>query len=87
MTGRRLILKDGTEIEGGVAGLSDGSLWLYLTGFTMPELATMFCDPAKTGAIVAQFGQMQDEHTGFTVCTIIKVDADGKASVCLTRGE
>ena len=84
--GRQIVLNDGTIIPDGEAGYSDGFLWCYMNGYTMQQVATMFLDPSKTSKIIFQYGDMQDEWDGFTDCTNINVHADGKASVCLTRG-
>ena len=86
MEGQRLILNDGTTIENGSAGYSDGFLWLWFAGFTMQQAATMFFDAAKTERIVFQYGEMQDEYTGFTTCRTLMVDTDGKISVCMVKG-
>lgn len=85
MEGRRLILNDYTVIEDGQAGYSQGSLWLYFTGYTMIEIAQMFCDSSKTELIVFQYGDMQDRYENFTVCTNMNIDIDGNASVCMKR--
>ena len=85
-TGQRLILMDGTTIENGTAGYSQGVLCCWFTGYTLPQAAQMFLDPAKTGRIVFEYGQMSDNYEGFTNCTYLMIDSDGKVSVCLTRG-
>lgn len=87
MEGRRLILNDGTVIEDGNAGYSDGFLWLWFAGYTLQQAATMFFDPTKTAKIVYQYGEMQDEYTGYTVCRSLMTDADGRISVCMVKGE
>lgn len=86
MEGQRLILADGTTIEHGVAGYADGYLWLYLTGYTMQQAAALFFDPTKTAHITFQYGDMQDEYSGFTDCRTLTIDADGKVSVCMAKG-
>jgi hypothetical protein len=85
--GQRLKLNDGTTIEGGAAGYSNGFLWCYFSGYTMPRVASLFFDPAKTSRIVFEYGEMSDTFTGFTECVSINTDADGNNSVCLKRGE
>ena len=87
MEGVRLILMDGTTIEDGRAGYSGGFLWLYFSGYTLPEAALMLFDPNKTGKIAFQYGEMQDDYEGFTVCTSLSIDMDGAISACLKRGE
>ena len=85
MEGVRLILNDQTIIENGSAGYSAGSLWLYFTGYTMMEIAQIFCDPGKTSHIVFQYGEMQDTYDGFTSCINMSIDIDGNASGCLVK--
>ena len=87
MEGVRLILMDVTTIEDGRAGYSGGFLWLYFSGYTLPEAALMLFDPNKTGKIAFQYGEMQDDYEGFTVCTSLSIDMDGAISACLKRGE
>ena len=84
--GQRLILADGTQIENGRCGYSDGHLWCWVNGFTMPQAAQLFFDPAKTDRIVYEYGEMSDTYEHFTNCTNLMIDSDGMISVCLTRG-
>lgn len=86
LEGQRLILNDGTTIENGTAGYSEGLLWLWLSGYTMQQAAILFFDPTKTAHIVFQYGDMQDEYTGFTDCRTLTIDADGQVSVCMAKG-
>ena len=83
-TGVRLILADGTEIEGGRAGYAGGFLWCRWNG-TMQEAAALFFDPEKTAVIRFQYGGMEDSWEGFTECTNIHME-DGQVYVCMTRG-
>lgn len=85
-TGQRLILMDGTTIEGGRCGYADGHLWLWVTGYTMAQAAVTFLDPDKTGRIVYEYGEMSETYEDFTTCTTIMIDSDGLVSVCLIRG-
>ena len=85
MEGTRLILNDGTVIEGGQAGLSDGFLWLYLPGMTMQAAAAIAFDTNKTKRIWFQFGEEEAEYAGYTNCTRI-MENGAEVSVCLTRG-
>lgn len=85
--GQRLILNDGTIIEGGKAGYAQGFLWCYFTGYTLPQAAMLFFDPTKTARIVFQYGEMEDVHEGFTNCINTGIDVDGRVSVCMTKGE
>jgi len=88
MTGRKLILSDGTEYPEGEAGYSDGHLWLYLPSGTDVHKAFIdFSDPAKTNRIVFDYTISQDEYTGFTDFRGLMLDNDGKMSVHLARSE
>lgn len=86
MEGQRLILNNDITIENGTAGYSAGFLWCYFTGFTLAETAAMFLNTANTARIVFQYGEMEDTYEGYTNCTTLATDADGRISVCLTRG-
>lgn len=82
----RLVLMDGTEIDGGQAGYNNGFLWLTFRGMTLQEAAAIFFDPSKTGLIVFYYGEMSDRYEGFTNCTAFNLDSDGVISVCLEKG-
>lgn len=86
MEGQRIVLNDSTVIENGRAGYSEGYLWLFFSGYTMLQIAQMFCDPSKTELIVFEYGEMRDSYENFTVCTNMNIDIDGNASVCMKRG-
>jgi len=83
--GQRLILNDGTVIEGGGAGYADGFLWLYFTGMTFVQASQLFCDAGKTVHIVYQYGEMENAYDGFTECMTVQIDSDGHVSVCLKK--
>ena len=83
--GQRLILNDGTVIEDGSCGYADGHLWCWLF-CTMQAAAALFMDPERTEKIVFEYGEMSSEYDGFTNCTNLFIDGDGKVSVCLTKG-
>ena len=83
--GQRLILADGTTIEGGRCGYAEGNLWCWVTGFTMQTAAAVFFDPAKTAHIVYEYGEMSDQYDGFTSCTNLFIDYDGMISACLVK--
>lgn len=83
--GRRLILKDGTVIEGGEAGLSGGVLWLWLPGMTMMEAAAILFDKQKTAVIWAKYGEAEDEYKGYTNVTAM-MEQDGRISAGMKRG-
>ena len=86
MEGNRLILNDGSVIEGGRAGYSDRFLWLFFKGYTMQQAAMVFFDPSKTAKIIYQYGEMESMFNGFTVCLSLMTDADGEISVCMAKG-
>lgn len=86
-TGRRLILNDGTILEDGEAGLAQDHLWLWFSGLTMQEAASMCFDPEKMSRIVFQYGEMEDSFDGFTACIAMQIGEDGRISVCLVKGE
>ena len=85
MTGRRLILNDGTIIENGEAGYSTGSICLWVTGMTMQEAAMLFFDPSKTAVITFQYGQMEDVYEGYTRCVLLLIDEDGEITITMKR--
>ena len=84
-TGQRLILMDGTIIEDGHCGYSEGHLWCWVTGYTMVQAAAIFFDPDKTGKIIYEYGEMSDEYDGYTNCTNLFIDYDGQVSACLVK--
>ena len=85
-TGRRLILNDGTVIENGEAGYSQGALWLWFSGYTLSDAAQMVFNPFRMSRIVFEYGEMSDEHIGFTNCITLQIDTDGRISACMTKG-
>jgi hypothetical protein len=85
--GIRLIFNDGTVIEDGSCGYSEGRLWCWVTGYTMPQAAQVFFDPAKTEQIMFQYGGMEQVYHGFTNCVNLFIDYDGKISACMKRGD
>lgn len=87
MEGRRLILNNDIILEDCEAGYADGFLWCFLIGYTIQQAATMFLDAENTGHIEFQYGEMSDSYEGFTNCTRIMAEADGRVSVCLVRGD
>ena len=87
MEGQRLILKDGTILENGRAGYSDGFLWLWIIGKTLAETAEIFLNPKKTDRILFQYGDMEDTYEHFTRCITLSDGRDGEISICMTRGD
>ena len=86
-TGQRIILKDGTTIEGGGVGYSQGYLWCYFSGYTIQEAALIFLSPEKTETIIFEYGEMTDTYNGYTDCRNLSIDVDGRVSVCMAKGE
>lgn len=86
MEGQRLILNDGTTIEDGMAGYSEGCLWLRLPGYTMQQAALIVFDPTKTSRITFQYGDFEDVYVDFTDCVNISVNFDGLVSACMKKG-
>ena len=84
-TGQRIRFQDGTTIEGGGVGYSDGRLWCYFNGYTMAEAAALFFDENKTEVIVFEYGEMSDRYEGYTICKVLSTDRDGNISVCMVR--
>lgn len=83
----KLILNDGTEIEGGAGWLADGFLWLQLPGLTMRQAVGIAFDESRT-ARIEYFLSSEDAPAvfeGFTECEAIMKDR-GKISVCLVKG-
>ena len=86
MEGQRIVFNDGTTVENGIAGYSEGCLWLTLPGYSMQQAAAVAFDSGKTDHIVFQYGDMQDVYDNYTECVNIHSDYDGLVSVCLKRG-
>lgn len=87
MPGRKLILNDGTILEGSEAGYADGFLWLYLVGLSIQQAAAIAFNPDKTRKIIFQYDTMQDTYDGFTDCVDIHMNYDGsQVAVCMKKG-
>ena len=86
MEGRQIVLNDGTIIPNGEVGYSEGTLCCWFYGYTMQEAANLFFDSSKTSRIVFDYGDMEDVYVGFTNCTNIGIDTDGRVFVVLVRG-
>ena len=83
----KLILNDGTEIDNGLAGYSQGVLWCHMTGYTMQQAALLFFDPEKTERITFEYGADQVVYEGFTNCFNINIDIDGVVYAGLKRSD
>lgn len=63
----KLVLKDGTEIVGGIASRSSNNeLMIRVPGKNMVTLAILFSDPKKTEEIVYYSGVYKYTYIGFT---------------------
>lgn len=80
-----IVLNNGTVIDDGSVGLSEGFLWLFLPGFTMQDAAAIAFDTEAVRRIVWQAGEDEYVYTGYTVCVNIHQD-DGQIAVCLVKG-
>ena len=87
MEGKRLILNGEIVLEDCEAGYADGFLWCFLIGYTIQQAAAMFFDTENTSHIEFQYGEMSDSFEGFTNCTRLMAESDGRVSVCLVRGD
>jgi hypothetical protein len=52
----------------------------------MKQAAELFLDPGKTSRIVCEQYGIVHEYEGFTNCTNLFTEAEGRISVCLMRG-
>ena len=84
--GIRLKFLDGSVIEDASCGSSGGVLWCWIPGVSMLQAAQAFTDPGKTGKIIFEYGEMSTEYDGYTFCSILMVEDDGKISVCMKKG-
>jgi hypothetical protein len=63
----KLVLKDGTEIQGGSASRSSNNeLMIRVPGKDLVNLAVLFSDPNKTEEIVSYVSVYKYTYTGFT---------------------
>lgn len=82
--GQRIILNDGSYFEDGRCGFSDGFLWCWVRNITLQQAAGFFFNPDKTGKIVYEYGEKQDEYEGFTSCISLSKQYD-EIAVCLVQ--
>lgn len=86
MSGRKIILADGTEYDKGECGYADGVLWCYLpTGIGLAKAFLDFSSHGKTETIVFTYGEMSDTYNGFTDLQGLMKTYDGKINVSLKR--
>ncbi len=81
----KVVLNNGTVIDDGSVGLSDGFLWLFMPGYTMQDAAAVAFNPEAVRRIIWQAGDDEYVYTGYTVCTNIGAE-DGRIAVCLVKG-
>ena len=77
MEGRRVVMADGTELLNAEIGYANRHIWCYLKDITLPMAYDLFSDPQKTGALVFDYGDMQDVYEGFTELHAIQKSEDG----------
>lgn len=83
--GRRIVMADGTIYEGAEIGYAGGVIWCYLKNTTIIDAFADFSDADKTEHLVFQYGEMQDEYTGYTVLTAM-VQSENDAQIELRKG-
>ena len=86
----KLILNDGTVIDGGSAGYADGFLWLWLPEWTIQRGASIIASPDLTVRTMSRIifkyeADMEEVYSGYTVCTAIMQEGDTLA-ICLVKG-
>ena len=86
MEGLRLILSDGTVLENARAGYSTGSVIIWINGMTLQEAISIVFDPSKMSKVTFQYGEMQDEYTGYTKCVNIGINEDGEVTAIMEKG-
>lgn len=84
MNGHRLKLNDGTVIENGRAGLTNGFLWLWIPG-TFWDVADLVRNDEVMGSITFEYGEVQEQYEGYTVCTGIMADSE-EIAVRMVKG-
>ena len=67
------------------AGATEGALWLYLKGMTMPEAAVFAFNPEETACLEFHYGNLYSEFRGFTNVKAI-MDRESQIEVMLTGG-
>lgn len=81
----RLILNDGTVIEGGSGGLSDGFLWLWLPNWTMRQAVEIAFNESIIGKIIFQYGEEEEVWTGFVDCVSIDSTGNNEIALCFKK--
>jgi len=81
----KLILADGTRINGGEAGFTGEELWIYLPGWTVTKAAQVFGSQSKTKEIRVQYNEAEDLYLGYTECKNIMAQSK-RIAVCLVKG-
>lgn len=69
---QKIILGDGTVLEGSYCGYYNKDLWCYIYGKTIMECTEMFSDPNKTGVITSYFFVKGYIYKGFTELLLVQ---------------
>ena len=67
MKGTEIILNDGTILQNGSIGYSDGVIWCCIKDENIVNMFALFADPEKTKHLEFHYGEMVDVYDGFTV--------------------
>ena len=74
---QKIILKDGTEILGGLVSRMNERLMVNVPGNDLVSAATLFSDPNKTSEIVFYYSVYKKTYFGFTQMYSVQYFADG----------
>lgn len=81
----RLMLGDGTIVEGGSAGLASGELFLWFPGYTMQQAAEKAFAPAIMCRVLWAAGEDEEIYTGYTECYGLRRDDNENAIIVTMR--
>ena len=86
MSGRYLVLADGTEFDRSECGFSEGTLVCWLPSDTDLRTAfDAFSDPNKTSHIVFHYGEMQTAYDNCTEFRSLHRDYDNRVVIYLQK--
>lgn len=77
MTGRQIVMNDGTILAGGEIGFSDGKIWCFLKETDFASVYPLFSNPQKTVTLTFVYDEMQDTYVGYTEMSAILKTYDG----------
>lgn len=85
---RRIILADGTILEGSECGYAEKRLWCFLKGLTFVQAFQIFSDPEKIKKIIFEYGYVdspiREEYIGFiNMVSIVKRETT--IDICLEK--